>query len=112
MGRQLAAQFLVVEIGMKIGEDRAPRFDPRDPAERVLDTEMARMRLVTQRVHDPDLGPGERRDARLGQPTQIAGIGKRSETEPQGGNVAMLLQDRERGNRAALSGDGDGRSWL
>jgi hypothetical protein len=38
MGRQLAAQLVVVEIGVEVGEDRAARLDPRDPRERILDT--------------------------------------------------------------------------
>src|SRR5262249_3686504 len=96
VGRQLAAQLFVIEIGMEIGQDRAAGLDPRDPRERVLDTEMARMRPVAQRVHDPDLGPGKGRDAGLGQAAEVAGIAEPPAAESQGGDIAMLLQKRHR----------------
>ena len=81
MGRQLAAQLVVVEIGVEVGEDRAAGLDPRDPHERILDTEMAGMGPVAQRVHDPNRGTRERRDAGLRQPAEIAGIGESPEAE-------------------------------
>src|SRR5262249_52441538 len=67
---------------------------------------MARVRPVTQRLHDPALSPSQRRNAGLGQPAEVAGIGESSETKAQRGNIAMLLENRQRGDRAALSVDG------
>src|SRR5262245_4111341 len=107
VGRQLAAQLFVIEIGMEIGQDRAAGLDPRDPRERVLDTEMARMRPVAQRVHDPDFGAGKGRDAGLRQAAEVAGIGEPAEAESQGGDIAMLLEDRQHRDRTALPVDGD-----
>src|SRR5262249_44403024 len=92
---------------MEVGQDRAVGLDPCDPRERVVDTKMARMRPVAQRVHDPDLGPGKRRDTGLGQTAEVAGIGEPPEAESQGGDIAMLLQDRQRRDRTALPVDAD-----
>src|SRR5262245_11757498 len=77
---------------MEVGQDRAVGLDPCDPRERVVDTKMARMRPVAQRVHDPDLGPGKRRDTGLGQAAEVAGIGEAPEAESQGRDIAMLLR--------------------
>src|SRR5260370_42358562 len=53
IGRQPAAQFVVIEIGMQVGENRAPRRDALDPVERLGDGEMTRMRLVAPRIGEP-----------------------------------------------------------
>src|SRR5262245_28364875 len=103
--RELRPQLVVVEIGMEIGQDRAPGLDPFDPAQRIVDTEMAGMRAVAQRIHDPDFGPRERSHARLRQAAQVAGIGKRPEAKAQRGNIAVLLQDRQGLDWAALPVD-------
>ena len=71
MRRQLAAQLVIIEIGMQIGQDRTGGFDAGDPTERVIDAEMARVRPIAQRVHNPDFGTGKRSNAGLRQPTQI-----------------------------------------
>jgi hypothetical protein len=94
MGRQLAAQFGVVQVGMQIRQDCAAGLDPRDPGERIVNAEMAGVRPVAQRIHDPDLESRKRRDASLRQPTEVARIREPPETEAQGGNIAMLLEDR------------------
>ena len=61
MGRQPAAQFLVVEVGVQVGQDRPPGLEPLDPGQRLVDAEMARMRRVAQRVDDPDIEARQRR---------------------------------------------------
>src|SRR5438874_11747446 len=76
MRRQLALELVVVEIRMQVGEDRAARLDVLDPGERVLDTEMARLRPVAQRIHDPDVEPGERRGALGRHSAEVAGVRK------------------------------------
>jgi len=94
MGRQLTAQLGIIEIGVQIGQNRAAGFDPCDPGERIVDAEVARVRPVAQRIHDPDLDTGKRRDASLREPAEVAGIRKPPEAEAQGENIAMLLEDR------------------
>src|SRR6266516_1871250 len=90
MRRQLAAQLVIIEIGMQIGQDRTGGFDAGDPTERVIDAEMARVRPIAQRVHNPDFGTGKRSNAGLRQPTQVAGISEVPETKPKGRNIAMV----------------------
>ena len=67
-----------------------------------VEAEMARMRLVAQRIDDPEVEPGERRDALVRQVAEVARIGQAAEAEAERGDVAMLLQERQRGDRAAL----------
>jgi len=55
MDWQLAAEHVVIEIGVEIGKDRAPRLDALDPAQRVTDREMTWMRGVAKGVEDPDV---------------------------------------------------------
>src|SRR5262245_49956301 len=81
MRGQLGAKRIVVEVAVQIGQDRPARLDARDQGKRLLDVEMARMRLVAQRIHDPDLDAGERLDALRWQSLEVAGIGQRPETE-------------------------------
>ena len=50
MDRQFAAQHLVVEIGVQIGQDGAARLEPFDPAERIRQRQVTGMRPVAQRV--------------------------------------------------------------
>src|SRR5687768_433735 len=74
MGRQLAPQGFVVQIRVHVGEDRALGLEALDPAERICNAPVARMRLVAQCVDHPNVQPGECRRARGGQAAQIAGI--------------------------------------
>src|SRR5215208_341808 len=98
VNRQAAAQFLVIELGMQIGQDRAPRLQPLDPGQRFRHAEMARMRLVTQCVNDPDVEPAECRHALRRQSAEVAGIGEAAEAKAKGRDVAMLLQNGLRGD--------------
>ncbi len=52
---QLAPERLVIEIGMKIGENGAWRFHARDPFERLRQMGVTGMFGVAQRVDDPAL---------------------------------------------------------
>ena len=106
-GGRLAAQRLVIEVGMQVGQDRALRLDPGDPGQRLVEIEMARMRRLAQRVDDPDVEAGQRRDAFGRQALDVGGIGHVAEAEAERGDVAVLLQDRQGLDRAALPLDGD-----
>jgi len=61
MRRQLAAQLIIIEIGMQIGQDRTGGFDAGDPPSASSTLEMARVRPIAQRVHNPDFGPQARK---------------------------------------------------
>src|SRR5215831_13923827 len=51
--RQLRAQRRIVHVGVQIGQDRAPWFDPADPIQSLFQIEMAWMRAPAKRVDDP-----------------------------------------------------------
>jgi len=95
MGRQLAAQNVVVEVEVHVGEDRPPGRKPLDPLERFGDREMARVRPVPQRVDDPDIEAFKRRNRFRRHTGKVAGIGEAAEPEAQRGDIAMLLQDAD-----------------
>src|SRR5579862_8013272 len=107
MGRQSGAKLFVIEVGVQIGEDRAPWRDPLDPCQRLADREMSRMRRVAQRIDDPQIEPRERRNALRREVTHIARISCRAEPEAKRGNVAMILQERQRSDSAAGAFDRD-----
>jgi hypothetical protein len=107
IGRQPGAQCLVVQIGMKVGQDRPGRLNPFDPRQCIVDAEMARMRLISERIHDPDIDPCQGSYAGLGQAAQVTGIGQGAEPEAQGRNIPVLLEDGEDHDRTALPVDGD-----
>ena len=73
--------------------------------ERVGDAEVARMRMVAQRVDDPQIEPGQRLDARGRHVVQVARIGERAEAEAERLDVAVVLQERQRLDRPALPVD-------
>src|SRR5260370_10481460 len=52
--RKLAAERLVVHVGMQVGQDGALRPDALDPCQRVVDREMTRMRRIAHGAEDPD----------------------------------------------------------
>jgi hypothetical protein len=58
--RQVPAQELVIEIGMQVGQDRSARLDTLDPGQRLVDTEVARVRPIAQRIDDPQLEASQR----------------------------------------------------
>ena len=63
--RELRAQSIKVEVGMEIREDCARGLDTLYPGERIIYTEMAGMRTITQSIHHPDIEPLQRRDRGL-----------------------------------------------
>src|SRR5262245_45649053 len=97
MWRQPTAQLVIVEVRMQIGQDRPPRLECLDKLERLVDAEVRRMWLVAERVNDPDIEVGERREALGREPDQIAGISEAAEAEAERGDVAMVLEDGKRG---------------
>src|ERR1700688_2700346 len=52
--RKLAAQDLVVDVGMQVGQGGALRPDAVDPDQRILDGKMTGMRRIAQRIENPD----------------------------------------------------------
>ncbi len=92
---------------MQVRQDRAFRFDPADPLQRLIEMEMARMRRSAQRVDDPDVQAGQCRNAVGRQAFDISGIGDIAKAEPERGDVAVILQDGQEFYRAALPLDRD-----
>src|SRR5262249_47636059 len=90
MRGQLRLELCIIEIGVHVGEDGALRPDARDPLQRLVDAQMGRVRLVAQRVHDPDIEAGKGGNARRWQVDQVAGVGDRTEAITEGRDVAMV----------------------
>src|SRR5688572_22936212 len=74
---------------------------------------MARVRYVAQGIHDPDIKAAEGIQAGLWQAVDVARIAEPAEAIAKRMDVAMLLQHRQGGDRAAgpvndyrLAGDG------
>src|SRR5580700_828453 len=93
IGRQLRIELLVIEIGVQIGQDGAPRLEAADPLQCIVEREMARVRPIAQRVDDPDVEAGQRRGAFRRHAGQVAGIGEVAEAKTERSDVAVLLQD-------------------
>src|SRR5579859_2621992 len=74
LGRQLAAQMVVVEISVQVREDGAARLEALDPGERVADREVARVWAVTQRIDNPHVEPGERGRAFVRHAAEVARV--------------------------------------
>src|SRR5262245_52503763 len=92
---------------MQVRQDRAFRFDPRDPFQRLIEMEMARMRSPAQRVDDPNVKAGKRRNAVRWQAFDVGGVSDIAKAEPERGDVAVVLQDGQEFDRAALPLYGD-----
>jgi len=56
---------------------------------------MAGMWAVAQRVDHPEVQPLERCNTLIRQATEVAGIGQSAEPKSEGGNVAVLLPERQ-----------------
>src|SRR6266851_10347277 len=89
--RKLAAQGLVVEVGMQVGQDGALGPDALDPGQRIVDGEMARMRRIAQRVEDPDFEVAQHRHAVRRNPVEVARIRQVPEPEAERMDVAVGL---------------------
>src|SRR5947199_4491134 len=92
--RELAAQGLVVEIGMQIDQHGALRPDALDPRQRILDGEMTRMRRIAQRVENPDFEISQYRYAVRRDTVEIARIREIAEPEAERMHVAVGLEER------------------
>src|SRR5258708_29357220 len=105
IGRQLGAQFGVVEIAVHVGEDRALRADAVDPSERRVEVKMTRMWPVPERVDDPQLDAGERLYGGLPHIHQVRRAGLGAEAESEGSDVAVGELERQRRDGAARARD-------
>src|SRR5262245_60883671 len=91
--RQLTLQGLVIEIQVKMCEDRPLAFQGFDPVEGLSDGKVARMKCVAQRVHDPHIETFQQR-ARFGwYAANIRRIGDPSEAEAKRRRWAMIEHD-------------------
>src|ERR1700693_4813867 len=91
--RKLAAQNLVVDVGMQVGQDGALGPDALDPRQRILDGEMTRMRRIAQRVEDPDFEVAQHRHAVRRNPVEVARIRQIPEPEAERMDLAVGLQE-------------------
>lgn len=57
--RQPRREVRIVEAVGKVGQDRAARTNARNPAERLADMAVGRMRHVDRRADDPGVGAGK-----------------------------------------------------
>jgi phosphoribosyl 1,2-cyclic phosphate phosphodiesterase len=92
-GRQAAPQRRVIHVAVQIGQDRPFGLHARDPAQRLVEVEMARVRRLAQRVHDPNVEAGQGGQAGLRQALDIGGIGHVAEAEAERRDIAVVLQD-------------------
>src|SRR5512139_1105775 len=90
--RQFSTQRRVVHVGVQVGQDRTFRFDPCDPLERLVQIEMARVRLSAKCINDPDLKACERGNAFGRQAFDVGRVGDVTEAEAKGRDVAVVLQ--------------------
>ena len=102
MGGKPRLEFRIIEVGMHIGQDRPPGLDALDPGHCVVHAEVARMRLVAQRIHDPEIETRQGFYARVRQVDEVARIGDRAEAKTQRRKVAMVLEERQDGDRPPL----------
>src|SRR5258708_23023164 len=105
IGRQLGAQFGVVEIAVHVGEDRALRADAVDPSQRQVEVKMTRMWPVPERVDDPQLDAGERLYGGLRHIHQVGRVSHGAEAESEGTDVAVRELERHRRDGAARARD-------
>src|SRR5260370_29519083 len=105
IGRQLGAQFGVVEIAGHIGEDRALRADAVDPSQRQVEVKMTRMWPVPERVDDPQLDAGERLYGGLRHIDEVGRVGHGAEAESERPDVAVGELERQRRDGAARARD-------
>src|SRR5690348_15334952 len=64
---------------------------------------MARMRPVTERIENPDIESFKRRQCLGGETIHVRRIDETAEAESESGDVAVLVQERQRLDRAALA---------
>src|SRR5690348_816385 len=70
------------------------RLHARDPAERLLEMAVRRVRIVTQAVDDPELDAGERREGRLVELDDVGRVRDGSDAESERPAEAVILLER------------------
>ena len=105
MRGQALAQSFVIEIGVKVGEDRPARAHRLDLRQRLVQAEMRGMRPIAQGVDDPHVEPFEKRPARLRNAFDVRGIGEPAEPEPERVDLAVVEVERRRLDRPARALD-------
>src|SRR4029077_1370000 len=83
IGQQFLLQFLIVEVDMHMGEDRAFRPHALDPGQRLIDAEMARMRGVAERIDDPYIEIAQISQRLLRKIAHVRRIGDTAEAEAE-----------------------------
>src|SRR5437868_15309513 len=101
-GRQFGAELAIIEALVHMGQHRALRPQPLDPAEHLPEIGMRRVRLAAQAIDDPQFDAGERVERRVIDIDDIGRIADRAdaETERLAGTEA-LPQRQDRDARAA-----------
>src|SRR5690606_1944533 len=95
VGRQCAAQRLVVEAVVHMRQDSALHAEPRDPAQRFADAEVAWMRLVAQRIDEPDVRAFNYGLSFRFQPADIARVAQAADLEAERVDRSMRLAIRQ-----------------
>ena len=90
-GRQVSAQGRVVHVDVHVGEDGAPRAIAFDPAQRLVQMSVGRMRRPPQGVHDPDVEALEGLVRVRRQIDHVAGIRKPAKAIADGPDAAVVL---------------------
>src|SRR5208337_739299 len=103
--RQALQQRFVIEIGVKVGQDRPARAHRLDFRQRVVEAEMRRVRTIAQRVDDPHLEPLEKPPAGLRNAFDVRRVGEGAKAEPERVDVAVVEVERRRFDCPALSLD-------
>src|ERR1700691_508016 len=96
MRRQPRAQGFVIEIGMQVGEDRAPRTYDLDPRQGLVEAEMGGVSAIAQGVDDPHVQASEKRAACLGNAFHIRGVSERPEAKAERADIAVVEIERHR----------------
>src|SRR5882762_8996903 len=92
-GRQALAQYLVIEVGMHVGDDGTLRLEALDPAKRVADAEMAGMAGIAQPVDDPEVEVLQRRPAFRRDIVEVGRIGGGPDTEAERRDIAVMNEE-------------------
>src|SRR6266545_3040903 len=92
---------------MHMGEHGALRLHPRDPGQRFLDGEVARMRRIAQCIDDPDVEALKMLKRLLGEVAHIGRIGDVAEAEAERLGLSMKLAKGQRLDHAPRSLDAD-----
>src|SRR3984885_16363940 len=90
-----------------MGQPRAPRLAPRDPAQGLFQMAVGYMRLAADAIDRPDLDPGERRERGLVELDHVGRIGESAEAETGGFGKAVVLGKRRDADAGGVKGSGN-----